>query len=462
MDQETLRWLTDPDSGCWDELGYQRFPLGEPVVIGSGAGGGVAAHVLAAAGCSVLVVERGRALSAADIGWDPVRNHRTAVFGFGESVTPDGNPGLSKTGTASGSSSPTTSATTTTPSCWAAAPGCSAPRRGGSRPRRSTWPANTASRRARPWPTGRSPTTISSPTTPRGVGGGRGRLARPCRRRTPIPRLPATPVPARPLGGDAGRSRGFAGLDHRARSHAGQLAALRRAARVCELRPVRGPPLPGRRQERLPQRPAPPSRRGRRRHLVRYPGGTRRRRPGEVDLRSERGQRTVRADRIVLAAGAVETARLLLLSGLGNDWVGRCLQGHTYILAYGHVDTDEPLSDGIGPGLTIAPGSTATTTTGLWAAACWRMNMWYRRAALGDGVVVPAEHQRAAEAAGETDKHGRPTGASARQALRDTFRRTIMLMGPIQEIPTRSAGWSCRRSAGSVGSAGGPVLRRSA
>ena len=76
-----------------------------------------------------------------------------------------GTPGLSKTGTASGSSSPTTSATTTTPSCWAAAPGCSAPRRGGSRPRRSTWPANTASRRARPWPTGRSPTTISSPTT---------------------------------------------------------------------------------------------------------------------------------------------------------------------------------------------------------------------------------------------------------------------------------------------------------
>ena len=162
---------------------------------------------------------------------------------------------------------------------------------------------------------------------------------------------------------------------------------------------------------------------------------------GEVELRSEQGQRTVRADRIVLAAGAVETARLLMLSGLGNNWVGRCLQGHTYVLAHGHVDTDEPLSDGIGPGLAMSTREHCHHNDGIVGGGMiadeyavspvqhWVMGSWFR-----------PEHQKAAEAGGEIDEYGRPTGAFARQALRDTYRRTIMIMGPIQEIPTRSAG----------------------
>lgn len=36
----------------------------------------------------------------------------------------------------------------------------------------------------------------------------------------------------------------------------------------------------------------------------------------------------VRAGRVVLAAGALETARLLLAAGVGNDWVGRCYMCH--------------------------------------------------------------------------------------------------------------------------------------
>ena len=111
----------------------------------------------------------------------------------------------------------------------------------------------------------------------------------------------------------------------------------------------------------------------------------------EVELRSERGQRTVRADQIVLAAGAVETARLLLLSGLGNDWVGRCLQGHTYILAFGHVDTDKPLSDGIGPGLTIATREHCHHNDGIVGGGMLADEYsGIAGAALGDGVVVPA------------------------------------------------------------------------
>ncbi|MBL8094497.1 MAG: GMC family oxidoreductase, partial [Anaerolineales bacterium] len=64
---------------------------------------------------------------------------------------------------------------------------------------------------------------------------------------------------------------------------------------------------------------------------------------------------------VVLAAGAIETARLLLnsanerhLTGLGNqhDQVGRHLQGHYYPAAVGLMP--EPVYDGVGPGISTA------------------------------------------------------------------------------------------------------------
>ena len=69
----------------------------------------------------------------------------------------------------------------------------------------------------------------------------------------------------------------------------------------------------------------------------------------------------MRAGQVVVAAGAIETARLLLDSrsaahpaGLGNvhDQVGRHLQGHLYTGAFGRFD--EPVHDGVGPGPSIA------------------------------------------------------------------------------------------------------------
>src|SRR4029453_7400383 len=56
---------------------------------------------------------------------------------------------------------------------------------------------------------------------------------------------------------------------------------------------------------------------------------------GSVEIVATGQTRTVQAGRIVLAAGAVETARLLQLSRLGNNWVGDCLQGHLYAGANG-------------------------------------------------------------------------------------------------------------------------------
>ena len=70
---------------------------------------------------------------------------------------------------------------------------------------------------------------------------------------------------------------------------------------------------------------------------------------------------TVQADVVICAGGAIETARLLLNSvsshhphGLGNqhDQVGRHLQGHYYPAAIGLMP--EPVYDGVGPGISTA------------------------------------------------------------------------------------------------------------
>lgn len=67
------------------------------------------------------------------------------------------------------------------------------------------------------------------------------------------------------------------------------------------------------------------------------------------------------ADVVVIAGAATETARLLLNSksklhpdgaGNNNDWVGRNLQGHLYVGAYGLFDFD--ILDLMGPGATVA------------------------------------------------------------------------------------------------------------
>jgi choline dehydrogenase-like flavoprotein len=63
----------------------------DAIVVGAGAGGGVAANVLAKAGKRVLLLERGRHLTFDDVGRDHLRNQRTSLYGHNAGPD-DGNP----------------------------------------------------------------------------------------------------------------------------------------------------------------------------------------------------------------------------------------------------------------------------------------------------------------------------------------------------------------------------------
>lgn len=130
----------------------------------------------------------------------------------------------------------------------------------------------------------------------------------------------------------------------------------------------------------------------------------------------------IHAGRIILAAGAVETPRLLRLGGLGNDWVGDCLQGHLYANVFGLFDRD--VHDGYGPGPSVATRHFSHGNDGIVGGGL-----------LGhDFVKIPTMHY-ALGLPSDVDR----AGPDARRALADNYRRTINIQGPVQEIPTRDA-----------------------
>ena len=155
-------------------------------------------------------------------------------------------------------------------------------------------------------------------------------------------------------------------------------------------------------------------------------------------------RRTIRAGHVVVSCGAIESARLLLVSGLGNatDQVGRNLQGHLYVGAFGTFD--EPVIDCAGPGARIA---TCDFNHGLdgaigGGALCNEVTKlpvlhWY--------WALPPDVPR--------------WGLAGKHAMRDLYSRTSHLFGPIQEIPTPTA--RIDLAAGVVDRWGVPVARLS-
>lgn len=136
------------------------------------------------------------------------------------------------------------------------------------------------------------------------------------------------------------------------------------------------------------------------------------------------------SDIVVVSACAIESARLLLNSrsrlfpnGLGNrfDQVGRHLQGHCYTGALGYFDHDT--YDDIGPGASIAICDYNHGTPGLRG-----------------GGMLANEFIRLPIHTVDRLPPGTPRwGLGHKQAMRAWHRRTIVVMGPTQQIPTAEA-----------------------
>ena len=142
-------------------------------------------------------------------------------------------------------------------------------------------------------------------------------------------------------------------------------------------------------------------------------------------------EHVVRAKAVVLAGGAIETARLLLNSpsarepeGLGNghDQVGRNLQGHVYATAYGLFD--EVVHGSRGPGVSIAITSFNHGNPGFIGGGMLADD-FVQPPIIFWKNVLPPELPR--------------WGQAAKDFMRDQFHHVLRVAGPVHEIPDPTA-----------------------
>lgn len=136
------------------------------------------------------------------------------------------------------------------------------------------------------------------------------------------------------------------------------------------------------------------------------------------------------ADVVVVSASATESARLLLNSksrlypqGIGNryDWVGRNLQGHAYFQTVGLMS--EEVYDDLGPGASIAVSNFNHGNAGM----------------VGGGVICNEFTRLPIHFSGMIPDDVPGWGAAHKGYVRENYKRSIVIMGPVQELPVFEA-----------------------
>jgi len=136
------------------------------------------------------------------------------------------------------------------------------------------------------------------------------------------------------------------------------------------------------------------------------------------------------SDLVIVCGGAVESARLLLNTshrlfpnGLGNryDCVGRNLQAHTYPAAVGLFDYDT--YDDLGPGASIAICDYNHGNPGLIGGAV--LCNEFIRLPIQFAFMTPPDVPR--------------WGAAHKEYVRKFYKRSVIVMGPVQEMPVFDA-----------------------
>lgn len=146
-----------------------------------------------------------------------------------------------------------------------------------------------------------------------------------------------------------------------------------------------------------------------------------------VNCSGEPAMHTVKADVVVVAAGAVESARLLLASGLGNDQLGRHLHDHRFVTLRGEVD--EPVKNGLGPGHSIATLDHVHADSIPW----------------GGGVIVDLMSVLPLTSATDPVGDVARWGAGHKQWMRDGRPFAFGAFGMGQEIPSATSGVTLAR-----------------
>lgn len=146
-----------------------------------------------------------------------------------------------------------------------------------------------------------------------------------------------------------------------------------------------------------------------------------------LDYHGQSKRESARSRMVIVSAGAIESARLLLNShsalhpaGLGNehDQVGRNLQGHLYPRAYG-IGPDK-VFNGVGPGVTIATIQFNHDNAGIVGGGMLAddfikppIDFWYDS--------LPPDLPR--------------WGIENKRFMRDNYTRVMHVRGPVQDIP---------------------------